>query len=360
MPPKRPQPLELHVVPEEKAVSITDTMTLVIKGEGGVEMRVKQTGIAQVPPAASPVDQPRPEAVLNKLKFEDLRIGGELGHGSQGKVRVVQHKETGEKYALKYLAFGGDSDDMRLALESELRQVAAVKHKNIVSSYEAFFRDGRVYIVLEYMDAGTMNDIIKRHPRDISEDMLAYISRELFSGLEFLHRLKMIHRDIKPANVLANTKGEVKISDFGVAKKFSGSDLQTLSAQGSVPYMSPERIQSKPYSFDSDIWSAGLTIAECALGHYPFPGLKFRVFELCQAVANGTAKVCWTASERKFSDEFIDFIEQCLRPTEQQRPSAAELLQHPFIRKAANICPEEAGKWLKPNQTPSIPTPPAL
>ncbi|KAK9496373.1 hypothetical protein O3M35_013324 [Rhynocoris fuscipes] len=63
----------------------------------------------------------------------------------------------------------------------------------------------------------------------------------------------MVHRDIKPANVLANSKGEVKISDFGVAKTFSGEDLKTLSAQGSVPYMSPERIQQQPYSFSSDI-----------------------------------------------------------------------------------------------------------
>lgn len=355
MPPKRPKPLELHVSPEEKAVSITDTMTLVVKGEGGIEMRVKQNGIAQGPCVETPVDQPRSDAVLNKLKFEDLRIGSELGHGSQGKVRVVQHKITGEKYALKYLAFDGDSEDMRLALESELRQVAEVKHKNIVSSYEAFFRDGRLYIVLEYMDAGTMTDVIKRHPCDFSEEMLAYISRELFTGLEFIHSLKMVHRDIKPANVLANTKGEVKISDFGVAKKFSGSDLQTLSAQGSVPYMSPERIQSKPYSFDSDIWSAGLTVAECALGQYPFPGLKSRMFELCQAVANGTAKVDWNATPRKFSPEFMDFIEQCLRPTEQ-RPGAAELLRHAFIKKGQSILSEVAGKWFKQGQaSPNLP-----
>lgn len=352
MPAKRPQALEqLHVTvtPQERAVSITDTMTLVVKGEGGVEMRVKQTGIAQGPGASQSSGQPKSNAVMNKIKFEDLRIGAELGKGSQGKVRVAQHKITGEKYAMKYITFDGDSDDLRSGLEAELRQVAAVKHKNIVSSYEAFFRDGRLYIVLEYMDCGTMHNLIERHPEGFSENMLAYIARELFKGLEFLHELKMIHRDIKPANVLANTRGEIKISDFGVAKTFSGGDLQTLSAQGSVPYMSPERIQSKPYSFNSDIWSAGLTIAECAFREYPFASLKPKMFELCQAIASGTAKIKWDERERKFSNEFKDFIELCLLPAES-RPQAKDMLQHPFIALAANINPAEAGKWMSPKK----------
>lgn len=345
MPPKRPAALgQLTVAPQEKGVSITDTMTLVVKGEGGVEMRVKQTGIAQGPQAPDPVTVPKSDAVMNKLRFEDLRIGQEVGKGSQGKVRVVQHRDTGEKYALKYIAFDGDADETRSALEAELRQVAAVKHANIVSSYEAFFRDGRLYIVLEFMDAGTMNDIIKRHPEGFSEEMLAYMSRELFQGLQYLHSLKMIHRDIKPANVLMNSKGEVKISDFGVAKTFSGGDLQTLSSQGSIPYMSPERIQSRPYSFNSDVWSAGLAIAECALGQYPFTTLKPKIFELCQAIANGTAKIDWKGCGREFSEEFIDFIELCLRPP-ATRPSASDLLGHKFIQKAASIDAAAAGKW---------------
>ncbi|AIN98861.1 mitogen-activated protein kinase [Leishmania panamensis] len=350
MPPKRPQALEqLHVAPRDKAVSITDTMTLVVKGEGGVEMRVKQTGIAKGPCSQPAGSQPKSDAVMNKIKFEDLRIGSELGKGSQGKVRVAQHKITGKKYAMKYITFDGDSDDMRSALEAELRQVAAVKHHNIVSSYEAFFRDGRLYIVLEYMDCGTMNSLIEQHPEGFTEDMLAYIARELFRGLEFLHQLNMIHRDIKPANVLANTKGEIKISDFGVAKTLSGDDMQTLSAQGSMPYMSPERIQSKPYSFNSDIWSAGLTIAECAFREYPFASMKPKLFELCQMIASGTAKINWDERKTKFSEEFKEFIELCLRP-EATRPSATEMLSHSLIQKANNVNPLEVGRWMSPKK----------
>lgn len=341
MPPKRPEPLgPLRCERSENPVSITDTLTLVIKGDGGVEMRVKESGIDQrQAPAPAMVD---PNS--SKLKFEDLRIGQELGKGSQGKVRVVQHRVTNEKYALKYIAFESDSEDIRLPLESELRQVSAVKHKNIVSSYEAFFRDGRLYIVLEYMNAGTMKDIIQKYPKQFSEPTLAYIARELFQGLAYLHSLKMIHRDIKPANVLANSKGEVKISDFGVAKTFSGGDLQTLSSQGSIAYMSPERIDAKPYSFNSDVWSAGLCLAECALGEYPFNNLKKTIFDLCQAISSGSAKIDWQGSGISCSNELVDFVESCLRP-EGSRPSAAEMLNHPFLRKADGLSPESVGKW---------------
>eukprot|EP01084_Bolivina_argentea_P220730 374030_1 len=101
-----------------------------------------------------------------------------------------------------------------------------------------------------------MNDVIRRCGGGLPEEMLAFVARELLLGLEHLHNCKVVHRDIKPANVLANSKGAVKIADFGVAKTFSEQqqDMKTASAMGSTPYMSPERIQSLPYSFSCDIW----------------------------------------------------------------------------------------------------------
>ncbi|ORC88882.1 protein kinase [Trypanosoma theileri] len=347
MPPKRPKLEHLHLAPEEKAVSITDTLTLVVKGDGGLEMRVKESGIASGPTVRAQAAEENSDAnniLMDKIRFEDLRICDELGKGSQGKVKLVRHLPSGKKYALKYIQLEGDTDDMRQALESELRQVKALMHKNLVSSYEAFFTDGRLCIVLEYMDAGSMVDVLKRHSRKFNEEMLAYVARELLQGLEHLHASKMLHRDIKPANVLANSEGEVKIADFGVAKRFSGGDVETLSAQGSVVYMSPERINGQPYSFSSDIWSVGLTIAECALGRYPFNSMKNNLFDLLQAIATRSAKIDWSADGREHSPELIDFIDQCLRPADS-RPTATELLQHPFIQKASKIDPACAGKW---------------
>ncbi|EKG07588.1 protein kinase, putative [Trypanosoma cruzi] len=347
MPPKRPVLENLRIDPPEKTVSITDTLTLVVKGDGGLEMRVKESFMASGPafPAqAAKQKDDKNDVSMEKIRFEDLRTCQELGKGSQGRVRLARHLPTGKRYAVKYIRLEEDTDGMRQALESELRQVKALMHKNLVTSHEAFFRDGRVYIVLEYMDAGSIADVLRRHPNNFNEVMLAYVARELLQGLEHLHASKVIHRDIKPVNALANSKGEVKIADFGVAKRFSGGDVETLSAQGSLIYMSPERIQGQPYSFNSDIWSVGLTIAECALGAYPFASMKHSLYDLMQAIATRTARVDWTADGREHSSELIDFVDQCLRPV-SSRPTATELLHHPFIQKAANVDPAEAGRW---------------
>ncbi|KAG8348187.1 Protein tyrosine kinase Protein kinase domain [Trypanosoma vivax] len=347
MPSKRPNLVNLQLNTSEKAVSITDTMTLVVKGDGGVEVRVKDSGIASSTAATADVGEYKSEnsvTVNEKIRFEDLQTSRVLGKGSQGKVKLVRHVTTGKTYALKYIQFDGDTEDMREAIGSELRQVTALKHKNLVTSHEAYFREGRLYIVLEYMDAGSMADVLKRRSDGFSEEMLAYVARELLRGLEHLHSLKMIHRDIKPVNVLANSSGEVKIADFGVAKKLSDGDVGTVSTQGSVIYMSPERISGDVYSFRSDIWSVGLTLAECALGIYPYSALKDNLFDLLQAIATQTATIDWKASGRVYSPDFINFVEKCLCH-EASRPSATELLQHVFVQKAECVSAAEAGKW---------------
>ncbi|AAZ13359.1 protein kinase, putative [Trypanosoma equiperdum] len=346
MPPKRPKLESLCLTPSEKAVSITDTLTLVVKGDGGAEVRVKASGIASASPATSEAADVKldPCVEVDKIKFEDLQTRHVLGKGSQGKVKLVRHRPTGKTYALKYIHLDGDTDNMREALESELRQVRAVRHRNVVTSYEAYFREGRLYIVLEYMDAGSMADILKRRSNHFTEEMLAYVARELLYGVEHLHSLKMIHRDIKPVNVLANSYGEVKIADFGVAKKLSDGGEGTMSAQGSVIYMSPERINGELYSFSSDIWSVGLTIAECALGVYPFTSLKNNIFDLLQAIATRTASIDWKSTGREHSAQLIDFVNHCLLPA-ASRPSARELLQHPLIQVAEGVSASDAGRW---------------
>jgi mitogen-activated protein kinase kinase 1 len=341
----RPQQLSLEVTPAApEGVTITDTMTLVVKGEGGMEVRVKDSGISK------PIDTPPfaysgAEAATNQLRFDDLEICSEIGRGSQGKVRLARHKLTGQLYALKHLGVEGNLQEQWTQVQSELHQVQALKHDNIVSSFEAFFRNGRLLIVLEYMDCGTMSDIIRRHPTSFPEDKLAYVSRELLKGLAHLHASRVVHRDIKPANVLANSHGEVKIADFGIAKTFTSTNQETINGVGSTPYMSPERIQAKPYDYSCDIWSVGVTVAECAIGRYPFASIqKGQIFELIQAISTGNISVEWNSARLPPSDELRGFVELCLHDKDH-RPSAADLLQHPFIRKADLVSPQEVGAW---------------
>lgn len=348
MGPKRP-PLP-HLAPVEKqdeGLKITDTMTLVVADAQGRELRVKQTGMRNQDNSdtkSEPGKSHGTEAVLNKIHFEDLRIGEVVGAGSQGRVRKVQHKITGEILALKSLAMSEDKEATRAAIHHELVRVEAIKHENVVSSYEAYFRDGKVYILMEYMDAGTMVSVLKRRKMvGFPENRLAMAAHHLLLGLAHLHASHVVHRDIKPANILANSKGLAKISDFGVAS--SGESKVHMTSVGSTPYMSPERIKSQPYSTSCDIWSVGLTLAELAIGDYPLGDVKNKIFELCQMIASGHVCVKWElANGREFSDELKEFVGLCLAPLDA-RPSAVELLKHPFIGFATGLTVVDMGAW---------------
>ena len=147
----------------------------------------------------------------------------------------------------------------------------------IIDFYGAFFQEGSVYICIEYMDGGSVD---KLYADGVPENILKKITLSTIMGLKSLkddHNI--IHRDVKPTNILVNTRGQVKICDFGVSGNLVASIAKTNI--GCQSYMAPERISGGgmasagavggTYSVQSDIWSLGLTIIECALGRYPYP-----------------------------------------------------------------------------------------
>jgi mitogen-activated protein kinase kinase len=148
----------------------------------------------------------------------------------------------------------------------------------IIDFYGAFFQEGAVYMCIEYMDGGSID---KLYAGGIPESILRKITYATIMGLKTLkddHNI--IHRDVKPTNILVNTRGQVKICDFGVSGNLVASIAKTNI--GCQSYMAPERISGGgmsaaggptdgTYSVQSDIWSLGLTIIECAMGRYPYP-----------------------------------------------------------------------------------------
>ena len=149
----------------------------------------------------------------------------------------------------------------------------------IIDFYGAFFQEGAVYICMEFMDAGSIE---KLYGDGVPENILKKIATSTIMGLKALKDdHEIIHRDVKPTNILMNTKGQVKICDFGVSGNLVASIAKTNI--GCQSYMAPERISgggvaqagANPgggtYSVQSDIWSLGLSIIESALGQYPYP-----------------------------------------------------------------------------------------
>ncbi|KUJ23599.1 BOS5, mitogen-activated protein kinase [Mollisia scopiformis] len=207
----------------------------------------------------------------------------------------------------------------------------------IIDFYGAFFQEGAVYICIEFMDGGSID---KLYGDGIPENVLKKITYATTQGLKTLkddHNI--IHRDVKPTNILVNTKGQVKICDFGVSGNLVASIAKTNI--GCQSYMAPERISgggmsqagANPgggtYSVQSDIWSLGLTIIECALGRYPYPPETYNnIFSQLSAIVDGEPP---DLPAEGYSAAARDFVKGCLNKIPKLRPTYGALLAHPWL-----------------------------
>ncbi|KAL1842782.1 hypothetical protein VTJ49DRAFT_4267 [Mycothermus thermophilus] len=220
----------------------------------------------------------------------------------------------------------------------------------IIDFYGAFFQEGAVYMCIECMDAGSID---KLYAGGIPEEVLRRITYSAIMGLKTLkddHNI--IHRDVKPTNILVNTRGQVKICDFGVSGNLVASIAKTNI--GCQSYMAPERINggalapgaiaNGTYNVQSDIWSLGLTIIECAMGRYPYPPeVSSTIFGQLSAIVDGDPP---SLPSEGFSPHAHDFVRCCLNKNPHKRHTYPMLLAHPWIQalsKPETITEEEEG-----------------
>lgn len=270
------------------------------------------------------------------IPFEEIIILKKIGNGSQGHVKKVQVKEN--YYALKCIPVE-DEEQKRKNLITEYKTLLSCYDPNIVQLHEVYSRQGHVYMLLEYMNAGSLEKVLKTTGK-IPEGIISKIAEQVLKGLLHIHEKKFIHRDIKPANILLNLKGDVKIADFGMAG-LNKSIYTTY--QGTMFYMSPERLKGEDHTFNSDIWSLGLTLAECGIGKFPFDLKEKTIWEIMQEIDK--PKIPFLEEHSK---EFIDFITQCACVEKETRPSAQDLLKHDFIQNRSSDV-QSVGRWLHEN-----------
>lgn len=187
-----------------------------------------------------------------------------LGSGNYGHVVLATNKATGEKIAVKILKSSDQS------ILNEVKSfVKAEGCPYLVQFFGGFILEGKVHIGLELMNLGSLEQLkhrVEEASLKIPAALLACITRQMVYGLNYLHEQCRLHRDIKPGNVLHNSKGQVKLTDFGISASRGTGLVGEVANQGTKKYMAPDESQS----MDSDVWSLGLVICELAMMRYPY------------------------------------------------------------------------------------------
>ena len=213
------------------------------------------------------MDEPLPS------KIGKYRVTSEIGRGGTSRVYLGRDPFANRDVAIKLVsATEGVDQDMRRRFHkvflNEASLVGKLIHPHIMAIYDADVSDDYSYIVMEYVNGPTLE-----HFCNISNllpvDRVVEIAFKCSLALDFAHRHGIIHRDIKPANILIGAHGDIKISDFGVALH-SGGDHTHLQGVGSPAYMSPEQVQDKELSHQTDIYSLGVVLYQLLSGKLPF------------------------------------------------------------------------------------------
>ena len=249
-----------------------------------------------------------------------------LGQGNYGSVYKVKKKTTNEIFAAKI------STILKSNIENFKKEINVLKQCNspyIIKYYNSYLKNNKIWIIIEYCDGGSILDLMKITNKYLNEEEISSIIFMVLKGLLFLHEEKKIHRDIKAGNILLTKEGYAKLGDFGVSAQLMHSFSKKISKIGTPYWMSPEVISQSNYDSKCDIWSLGITCIEMAEGEPPYS--EIRTFLVMKKIIGNPPK--GLTNPKLWSKEFNHFVSLCLTFDPLKRPSAKDLIKHPFIVK---------------------------
>ena len=266
---------------------------------------------------------------VNKNPFNDYEIIKTLGEGAFGEVHLVKHNLTKAIRAMKVIKKRDDfENDNDQDLLNEINVLKKIDHPNVIKIFEFYIDKENYYLITEYCSGGDLFSVVTEH--NLSEMKVAYIMYQLFSALNYCHKMKIIHRDLKPENILIakneNDFLRIKICDFGTAQIFKKGDVQE-ELVGSDYFIAPEVIKQN-YNFKCDMWSCGV-IMYIALTHkLPFYGNGQK-----QIFSNILNKDYKAQALSKFSENTRDLISKLLERDVTIRINAETALSHKFFEE---------------------------
>ena len=204
-------------------------------------------------------------------KLADFKRGRKIGSGAFGSVFEVTHKKSKKVFAMKEMSKRFiEEHDMLDNVVLEAKVMYSINHPNIVRIITHFEDKSNVYLILEKVENGSIDDLLKKR-RKLPIRLAVEILYQLVTAIEFLHSMPhaVIHRDLKPANILLTKDNMVKIADFGWASVLQNKST-TMTVAGTYQYLAPEIIEQKGYSTPVDVWMLGVIFYEMICGKTPF------------------------------------------------------------------------------------------
>ena len=213
--------------------------------------------------------------------FSDYKKIKELGSGSFATVYLVKHNTTGSVRAMKEIKkiSNEGEEDNELEIINEINILMKMDHPNIVKIFGFYITSHYYYLITEYCEGGSLFDLIINTNGPFPEIQASYIMHQIFSVVNYCHKMKIIHRDLKPENILINKNEnnfvQIKVCDFGTSLMFNRGEVQD-ELVGSIYYIAPEVLKKK-YNSKCDLWSCGVIMYILLTGVPPFGGSNNRI-----------------------------------------------------------------------------------
>eukprot|EP00439_Symbiodinium_sp_Y106_P027608 s1899_g3.t1 len=266
---------------------------------------------------------------------DEYQLLRSIGSGSFGQVFLVLHKEEHREFVMKSIDLHSASDEGRQQMELEVQLLRTMQHPNIVAYRDSFIdRTGHLCILMEYCEHGDIFTYLQEVRRTNSapeEGRLLEWFTHIVWALQSLHQQKILHRDLKTQNIFLTGHRQqnilaAKLGDFGIAKVLTSTADLAKTQIGTPFYMSPELINSHPYSYKSDVWGLGCVLYEVVNGHRAFDAQSLN------GLALKIIKGSYTPISASCSGPTKQLIQSMLSKSPAHRPSLKEILHMPAIR----------------------------